>query len=91
MIWVTTYRVKPFITKAETKEMMAVFAEAGPGPGTTAHYVAADGSHGIVISESDDVGGAYANQLKYREWIDFESSAMLSIDDAVPYILENLG
>ena len=54
MLFVTTYKIKPYISNEETKELLQVFAEAGPGPGTTAHYVAADGSHGVVVAETDD-------------------------------------
>jgi hypothetical protein len=50
MILITTYKVKPFLSKAETKKVLEVFAKDGPGPGTTAHYVASDNSHGVVIS-----------------------------------------
>ena len=57
MIFVTTYKIKPFLSKEETRELLEVFAKEGAGPGTTAHYVAADGSHGVVISETDDVAG----------------------------------
>lgn len=57
MIFMTTYRIKPYINKDETKKLLEVFAKEGAGPGTTAHYVAADGSHGVVISDSDDVAG----------------------------------
>ena len=61
MIFVTTYKIKPFLSNAETKELLRVFAKEGPGPGTIAHYVAADGSHGVVIADTDDVAGAYRN------------------------------
>lgn len=90
MIFVTTYKRKPYMSPQETKEMMSRFAENGPGPGTTAHYVAADGSHGVVISENDDVAAAYRNILHYAQWIEFESKAMLTIDEAVPHILDAL-
>ena len=91
MTWITTYRTKPFMTKEETREMMAVFAETGPGPGTTAHYVATDGSHGVVISETDDIGATYRNLLKYAQWIEFDTSPVLAVDDAVPHIVDELG
>lgn len=90
MVFVTTYKVKPYLTKEETKELMDVFAANGPGPGTTAHYVAADGSHGVVISESDDVAGAYRNILNFTPWVEYDTSVMLTIDDAVPHILDAL-
>ena len=59
MILMTTYRIKPYLSDEETKKLLEVFAKEGPGPGTTAHYVAADGSHGVVISDTDDVAGGY--------------------------------
>ncbi len=90
MIWVTTYKTKPYMSADETKEMMAVFAEAGSAPGTTAHYVAADGSHGVVISDSDDIEANYRNLLRYGQWIEFDTKAMLTVEDAVPHILEQL-
>ncbi len=90
MIFVTTYKIKPYISPAETKELMSSFAEIGPGPGTTAHYVAADGSHGVVISENDDLAAAYRNILNYTQWIEFDTTAMLDIDEAVPHILDSL-
>ena len=69
MIFVTTYRIKPYITNEEQKELLEVFAKAGPGPGTQAHYVAADGSHGVVVADTDDVAGAYANLQNYTQWV----------------------
>ncbi len=90
MIFVTTYKIKPYMTPDETKELMGVFAEAGSAPGTTAHYVAADGSHGVVISESDDPAEAYRNLLNYTQWIEFDSSVMLTVEEAVPHILDAL-
>lgn len=86
MIFITTYKLKPFLSDEETKELMGVFAREGPGPGTKAHYVAADGSHGVVISEADDVGPAYRNLLNYTQWIEYDSKVMLTIEEAVPLI-----
>lgn len=36
MILITTYKLKPFLSKAESRKVLEVFAKAGPGPGTTA-------------------------------------------------------
>ncbi|MDJ0848431.1 MAG: hypothetical protein QNK04_08645 [Myxococcota bacterium] len=90
MILVTTYKTKPHMTKAETKAMMEVFAKVGASPGVTAHYVAADGSGGIVIAQSDDAAEGYRNILNYREWIEFDTKVMLTIEDAVPHLMESL-
>ncbi len=88
MILVTTYKLKPFLSKGETKELMDVFAKQGPGPGVTAHYVAADGSHGLVISETDDVEGGYRNILNFTQWIEYDTTVMLTIEQAVPHIAD---
>jgi len=90
MILMTTYKVKPFLSKAETKKALETFAKAGPGPGTTAHYVASDNSHGVVISETDDVAGGYRNIQNYTEWIEYDTKVMLTIEQAVPLIMESL-
>ena len=88
MRYVTTYTFKPFMTKDETKALLEAFAEFGNAPGTTAHYLRADGTGGIVIGESDDVAGMYRNILNYNEFVGFESRVVLSVEDAVPLIGE---
>ena len=91
MIFMTTYRIKPYLSNEETKKLLEVFAKAGPGPGTTAHYVAADGSHGVVIADTDDVAGAYANLQNYTQWVEYDSKVMLTVEEAVPLITKALG
>lgn len=90
MILVTTYKLKPFLDKAETKQLLDVFAKEGAGPGTTAHYVAADGSHGVVVAETDDVAGGYRNILNYTQWVEYDTEVMLSIEEALPLIVDSL-
>ncbi len=89
MIFITTYRIKP-LSKDETKTLMGVFAKEGTGPGVTAHYVAADGSQGVVISETDDLGDAYRNLLNYTEWIEYDTKPYLTIDHAVRHLNDYL-
>lgn len=91
MIFITTYKIKPFLSKAETRELLEVFGREGVAPGTTAHYVAADGSHGLVISESDDVEAAYRNIQNYTPWVEYNTKVMLTIEQAVPHIMDSLG
>jgi hypothetical protein len=91
MILMTTYKVKPFLSKAETRKLLEVFAKEGTGPGATAHYVAADGSHGVVISDTDDVAGGYRNLQNYTEWVEYDTKVMLNVEEAVPLIMESLG
>ena len=90
MILVTTYRVKPYISNDELNELMGVFADVGSAPGTQAHYVSVDGSHGVVITGSDDPAEGYRNLLNYRQWIEFSSSVVLRVEDAVPHIMDSL-
>lgn len=39
MIFMTTYKIKPNLSKNKTKKLLEVFAKKGSAPGTTAHYV----------------------------------------------------
>jgi hypothetical protein len=90
MILMTTYTIKPYLSDDETRKLLEVFAKEGPGPGTTAHYVAADGSHGVVISDTDDVAGGYRNIQNYTEWVEYDTKVMLPVEQAVPLIMESL-
>ena len=90
MILATTYNIKPFLSKEETRELMEVFAKEGAGPGATAHYVAADGGHGLVIAETDDVEGAYRNILNYTQWVEYDTKVMLTVEQAVPLIADSI-
>jgi hypothetical protein len=91
MVLITTYRVKPFLSKGETRKVLDVFAKEGAGPGVTAHYVAADGSHGVVISDTDDVAGSFRNIQNYTEWVEYDTKLMLTVEQAVPLIIDSLG
>ena len=91
MLFMTTYKIKPYLTNDETKELLGVFAREGAAPGTTAHYVAADGSHGVVIAETDDIAGAYRNIQNYTQWVEYDTKVMLTVEEAVPLIMEALG
>lgn len=75
---------------SEGVALLEVFAKVGPGPGTTAHYVAAVGSHGVVIADTDDVAGAYRNLQNYTQWVVYETRVMLPVEQAVPLIMESL-
>ncbi len=87
MIFITTYRIKQ-LSREDTKQLMGVFAEHGVASDVTAHYVAADGSHGVVISEGDDLQEAYRNILNYGEWIEYDTKPYLTIEEALPHIAD---
>lgn len=90
MIFITTYKIKPFLTKDETRELLNVFAKEGTGPGVTAHYVAADSSHGVVIAENDDLEAGYRNIQNYTQWVEYDTRVMLTIEQALPHIMDAL-
>ena len=87
MIFITTYRIKQ-LDRDETKKLMGVFSDKGVPSTVKAHYVAADGSQGVVISEADDLEEAYRNILNYTEWIEYDTKPYLTIEQAVPHIID---
>jgi hypothetical protein len=91
MLFLTTYRVKPYLTKGETKELLALFGKAGEAPGTIAHYVAADNSVGWTVTEAEDATSGYAATLQYSQYIEFDTKPILMISDAIPHLLETFG
>jgi hypothetical protein len=70
---------------------LEVFAKEGAAPGTTAHYVAADGSHGVVIAESDDIEAAYRNIQNSTQRVEYDTKVMLTVEKAVPLLMDALG
>ena len=90
MLLMTTYKIKPYLSNEETKKLLEVFANEGPGPGTIAHYVAADSSHGVVIADTDDVAGGYRNLANYTQWVEYDTKVMLTVEEAVPLLMEAL-
>ena len=83
MIFITTYRIKQ-LSRDKTKKLMGVFSDKGVPSTVRAHYVAVDGSQGVVIAEGDDLEEAYRNILNYAEWIEYETKPYLTIEQAVP-------
>lgn len=90
MRFVTTYQFKPFLTKEETEQVLAIFAVVGNAPGVTDHLVFTDGSGGVVFGESDDIPALYANALAYSSLIEFQSKIALTVEDAVPVVLASI-
>ena len=52
--------------------------------------MATDGSHGVVISEADDLEPAYANPQNYTQWIEYDTTPVLKVNQAVPHIVAAL-
>ena len=87
MLFMTTYRVKPYLPRSETKKLLDLFAKVGAAPGTIAHYVAADNTVGWTITDSEDATSGYVATLQYSEYIEFDTKPILTIEDALPHLL----
>ena len=59
MLFITEYRLKPNLPKAEVKRLMDVFGKRGAAEGEVAHYVRADGTGGYTVIEADDITSGY--------------------------------
>lgn len=90
MLYVTTYSIRGKRTKKRIGALMSAFGERGEIPGTVAHYTALDGSGGIVIIDSDDQVALYQATLAYQEWLELETTPIMTIEDAVPHLLASL-
>lgn len=87
MLFATRYRFKGDQSRESVQAMLAVFGERGPADGEIAEYVAADGRGGLVITDSDSALQAYENSLHYQEWMDIETTPVLTLEDALPTIM----
>jgi hypothetical protein len=87
MLFVSEYRLKPHMSKADVKRLMDVFGKRGAAEGEVAHYVKSDGTGGYTISENEDLNAAYADVLAYSEFLTFTITPVLKIDDAVGPIM----
>jgi hypothetical protein len=91
MLFITDYRVRPGLAKADVKRLMDEFASRGAAPGEIAHYVRLDGSGGVTISENEDAVEVYGYVLAFTEFMEFDVTPALTIDDAVGPILGYIG
>ena len=91
MLFHTTYTFIGDRSPEAARELVKEFVQRGAVAGEVAHYVNADGTGGVVITDSDDIVAAYANALAYQQWIKFETRPVLTIADALPTILSAFG
>jgi hypothetical protein len=59
MLFATRYKFKGDQSPDSVKALLKVFAERGPATGEIAHYVAADGRGGLIISDNDSMQQSY--------------------------------
>jgi hypothetical protein len=87
MLFMTTYRVKPYLSRSEAKKLLDLFGKVGAAPGTVAHYVSADNSVGWTVTDQEDATSGYLATLQYSDYIEFETKPILTIEDALPHLL----
>ncbi len=91
MLFGTRYKWTGDRTPEAAKALLAAFAEHGTVEGMIAHYVMADGRGGLLISEHESADDAYANMNHYQQWLEFETHPMLTMEDALPTLMEQNG
>ena len=72
---------------------MEVFGERGSSQDEVAHYVFADGTGGVVISNGENVGWAYRNALDFVEFLYVDKSSThiaLALEDALPHVVDRM-
>lgn len=90
MLFLTEYTLRDGLDQGDFKRVMDLFGRRGAEAGELAHYVKADGSGGVTISELDQITKAYEATLAYSEFMTFDIVPILKIDDAVGPLLAQL-
>jgi hypothetical protein len=65
MLFATRCKFNGDRSPGSTEEMLAIFAERGPGSGEVARYVSSDGQGGLLITESDSIAEGYEWALAF--------------------------
>jgi hypothetical protein len=73
------------------KKQLETFSKIGGPAGEVAHYISADNSFGVIISQSDDVTNSYRNILNYSQWVEYETHTVMHIEDAIPHLVDAFG
>lgn len=93
MLFMTRYSVHANADRSpdHVKALLAKFAELGGLDGEIAHYAAADGSGGFIISENDSMLEAHERILQYNQWFSFELTPVLPVEEAVGVAMKVYG
>ena len=88
----TTYRYKTTLDESDFRALTKRFRDVGEPPGVVAHYERVDGSGGVLIQEAQaDPETSYRSILQYAEWIEFDSTPMVGMDEAFGVIQQLFG
>jgi hypothetical protein len=93
LLFLTKYTLKEHLDEDDFRALVKRFGEVGEAPGVIAHYETLDGRGGFTIAEHDDanVEGAYDAVLAYGEWLDFEITPIITMEDSLPRLLAQFG
>jgi hypothetical protein len=91
MLFMTTYRLRPHVTKPEIKRLMDRFAKLGSAPGEVSNFARIDGSGGWNIVDVENLDAVYSYILEFTDFFEFEVTPVLKLEDAVGPILNYVG
>jgi hypothetical protein len=95
MLFVDVYRWRDDAHGKETAlRVMEAYGKAGDAPGMIAHYIFADGTGGVVITDTDDAAAGYRNSLYMAEFLDLQathSHPAVTLEQALGAVGEYLG
>ena len=89
MLFLTTYRVKPYLPHGPRPRSSLTSSARWeqlrePSPTMLPPTI----SVGWVVVENEDAVTGYAASLSYSEYIEFDTKPILTIEDALPHLLE---
>jgi len=79
-------------TKDGIQEVLKRYGDLGEDPGVVGHYIFADSSGGVVITDGPDSEHSYKVGLLLGEFMDdIEEHTALRIEDALPIVMKYAG
>jgi Domain of unknown function (DUF3303) len=87
VLFLTTYTLKEHLRPSETKRLMEEYTKSGEVEGSVAHYVRVDGTGGVIVSENEDALSIFRSVLPYAEFMQFDVTPAVKIEDAVGPLL----
>ena len=93
MLFMTTYTFRDDISQESVKEMLAIIVSREPSPTEKLHYIATDGSGGVVINEVDAESQheVYEGVLHMQPYMEMHTRPILAVEDAMPTVMKVYG
>ena len=88
MLFLTTYRVKPYLPRSEVEKLLDLFGKAGAAPGNHRPLCCGRQFGRMGCRRNEDAVTGYEASLLYSEYIEFDTKPVLTIEDALPSLLE---